>query len=432
MLGRGRTPTPLNSPKRTLARQRTVLSVLAAGALLTATACGSPGTGSAGTSESAVDIGLLTSITGALASTFGPDVEAGFKARVSAENDAGGVHGRKINVHVADDTSTPAGNVTAVQSLVRDDVLAVGSWSAYMFAGYRPLNQNGIPLVGGAFGAPQFGDPSLTNQFSVNGPLDPDYTPYDSFGKLLKAQGVTKMAAITYGTVPSAKSSTDSFKASAKAAGIEICYENYNVPPGGVDFTPIALAVKNAGCDGVGGAMVLSSQLALAQALRDAGVAVKGQFSTQGYEQHTLNTPQVLAAAQGVTFITPLSPVDDPNPGTKVMLDQLERYAHSTGIPSFGEFGGWLTADAIITGLKGAGPNPTRESFQNALRRITDYTAGGVLAGPTDFSLAAIGHGDSTMSGSKCWFAQRLTGSKFESVSGSTPFCGQPLPAGSR
>ncbi|ODV08709.1 MAG: hypothetical protein ABT15_02535 [Pseudonocardia sp. SCN 73-27] len=362
-----------------------------------------------------------------MASTFGPDVEAGFNARVSRENDAGGVNGRKLEVTVADDTSTAPGAVTAVQNLMRQDVFAVGSWSALMFNAYKPLNQAGIPLVGGAFGAPQFGDPSLTNQFSVFGPLDPAFPVYDSYGKLLKSLGVTKLASLGYGTVPSSKNSATAFAASAKAAGIAICYENYGLPSGGVDFTPVALAIKNAGCDGIYASMVSSSQLALAQSVRDSGVTLKGMVSTQGYEQRTLDDPRVREAAQGITFVNPMSLVAEPNAGMKTMLGDLQKYANSTGIPSFGEFGGWLTADALIAGLEAAGANPTRESFIDGLRKVSDYDAGGVLAGPTDFTVGQIGKGDSILSGSRCWFALTLVGDSFTPVNGTTPFCGDPV-----
>jgi branched-chain amino acid transport system substrate-binding protein len=299
-----------------------------------------------------------------------------------------------------------------------------------MFSAYKPLNQGGIPLVGGAFGAPQFADPTLTNQFSVFGPLDPTYPAYDSYGKLLKALGVTKLATLGYGTVPSSKNSATAFATSAKAAGIGICYENYSLPAGGVDFTPIALAIKAAGCDGVYASRVASSQLALAQSVRDSGVTLKGIVSTQGYEQTTLDDARVREAAQGITFVSPMSQVSDPNPGMQELLDDLKKYANSTGIPSFGEFGGWLAADAVITGIKASGQDVNRESFIKALRAVTDYTAGGVLAGPTDFSVEKIGHGDSVLSGSQCWFAQKLVGDSFRSVSGTTPFCGRPVAAG--
>lgn len=409
------------------ARRKVIGSAFVLCALLAVSACNSPSGADSGGTNSTINLGLITSVTGSLASTFGPDVVAGFNARVSAQNDAGGVNGRKIKVEVADDTSTPTGNLTAVQSLIGQNVFAVASWDAFMFASYKLLNQDGIPLLGGAFGSPAFGDPALTNQFSVFGPVDPRYPPYDSYGRLFKALGVTRLAALGYGTVPSSKLSAQAFAASAKAAGIDICYQDYGVPAGGVDFTPTALAIKNSGCNGVVAVFVESSELALATSLRDAGVNLKGMVSTQGYDQNTLNNPQARQAAQGLTVLSRMSPITSPNAGMKTMLHQLAEYAHSTGIPSFGEFGGWLTADALITGLNAAGKNPTRESFEKALRSVTDYTANGVLAGPTNFSLSKIGHGDSIMSGSLCWYPEKLTGATFESVSGSTPFCGSPV-----
>src|SRR4051812_36606035 len=72
-----------------------------------------------GITPDAITVGVVTSETG-VASSNNKGVAA-FKARIQAENDKGGVFGRKINVVEQDDTSTPAGNLTAVQKLVQQN-----------------------------------------------------------------------------------------------------------------------------------------------------------------------------------------------------------------------------------------------------------------------------------------------------------------------
>jgi energy-coupling factor transporter ATP-binding protein EcfA2 len=108
---------------------------LAAGAaLMVVAACSSSGSGGSGSggspnSGSPIKIGLITSLSGALAPQFA-GVNSDFKARIDVANAAGGVDGHKIEVSIADDAGSLQGNLTAAQSLVQSDhVLAVADES---------------------------------------------------------------------------------------------------------------------------------------------------------------------------------------------------------------------------------------------------------------------------------------------------------------
>jgi branched-chain amino acid transport system substrate-binding protein len=78
---------------------------------------------------------------------------------------------------------------------------------------------------------------------------------------------------------------------------------------------------------------------------------------------------------------------------------------------------GYLALTAFVAGLQAAGPNPTRQSFMQAMSKITNYDAGGLLA-PEKISFRNYAPATACL-----WVAQ-LKGEKFAVVPG-TPICSQ-------
>ena len=119
-------------------------------------------------------IGYITSLSGNAASTFG-DAEYGAKAYFDAINAQGGINGRKIDLVVQDDQSTPTGDLTATQQLVSEGVFAILNFSPYAFGGYKVAQEAGVPVIGGGFDGPEWGEQPNTNMFSYTGGYDPKY-----------------------------------------------------------------------------------------------------------------------------------------------------------------------------------------------------------------------------------------------------------------
>src|SRR5947209_2077882 len=71
-----------------------------------------------GVTDKAVTIGYISSQTGVAAATH-KNAHKSCQARVDAQNAAGGVNGRKINIEAIDDQSSGA-NLTAAQDLVQN------------------------------------------------------------------------------------------------------------------------------------------------------------------------------------------------------------------------------------------------------------------------------------------------------------------------
>ncbi len=344
-----------------------------------------------GITPTTIKIGYITDETGVASSTF-VDGPRGALARFDAQNAAGGIDGRQIQMVTVDGLSTPAGNLAAAQQLISKGVFAVIDYSSFTFGGYKALQAAGIPVTGWSFDGPEWGQEPNSNMFSYLPPISSTWNGqyyYPNYsGKFLASIGSKKPAGFAYGISPSSQASIKVIYAGASQTGLSKCYANYSVPFGGVDFTADVLAVKNAGCDSVSGSFVDASDDAMSTAISQAGLTNVQKLWYTGYDSNTLSNPATKAAFEGSYFETNII-WDTSNPPVAAMLDNLAKYDPSFkagDLPDFGLQGSYISADLMIKGLQIAGQNPTRKSFISNLRQVTNYTAGGILPSATSFA----------------------------------------------
>jgi len=377
-----------------------------------------------GVTEDTITIGLVTSVTGNAASTFA-DTADGVRARLEAENAKGGVYGRRLVLEVADDQSSPQTDLSAVQSLVEQkDSFAIVGYSPYLFGGFRYLQENGIPVVGSGFDGPEWHQQPNTNMFSYSA-TDSTKDAYTIYGEFLSRVGVTKMAGLGYGNSPSSSGSIKQLRASVEQAGIEMAYENLTVPFGGVDFTTYALDMKSAGIDGAACSCVQSSNLAMFTAIKQAQIPAKAMIAFSGPDNTVFGSPQSTSAAEGAFFQSAITPIVLETEATKEYVANLEQYAPSyeEGFPSFGQSGGYVSADLLIRGLWEAGQNPTRESFIEGLSGVSDYDADGLLATKIDFDRAKL----EELPDTACTYFVQVKNGEW-TVFDPEPICGERIP----
>jgi branched-chain amino acid transport system substrate-binding protein len=252
-------------------------AVLVVAACTAMAACGSsggsssPGSSSPGPSPAAggsktITIGFVTDLTGVASSGFLTS-KLGIDAYLNRVNAAGGVNGYKIKYILADDTSTPTGALTAVQKLVQqDNVFAIVENSSDFFGAEQYALAQGIPVVGSAIDGPYWGDPKDTNIFASVGVTNENYTT-GAAGQFMKSQGATKCASLGYASSPSSALAAAGFIKSCQMAGLTSGYLNTQFPFGSTNVGPIALAMKNAGIDGLYLPTVPSTSFALVIAL---------------------------------------------------------------------------------------------------------------------------------------------------------------------
>jgi branched-chain amino acid transport system substrate-binding protein len=405
-------------------------------AVMTATACSSSskapasgssaGTTSTGTSSSSsssggggtIKLGVITDSTGPASSGF-TTTEKGIKAYVDYVNGAGGVNGQKLSYVMADSTSTPAGALTAAQRLVQSDkVFAIIDVSSDFYGAAPYTLKQKIPVVGGAFDGPEWAVKANTNLFAAPGVND--YTKVGSAqGEYMKARGVTSCAAIGYSSSPSAQLAAKAFMKSCQAAGLKAGYIN-EVAFGSTDMGAIALAIKQAGVDGLYLPVVPNTGFALAGAHQQIGVKLKSVLFATGYGGDLLQSSAAVTAAQGYEFSTSGNPVEADTPATQLEVKNLAAVGVS-GPPTYAEQTAYLSMSAFVAGLKASGANPSRDTFMTAMRAVKGFDADGLLApGKVDFDSY-----DSLSTGG-CLFVAVLHASKFSVVPG-TPLCGHIL-----
>jgi branched-chain amino acid transport system substrate-binding protein len=412
-------------------RAKTLTAVVAGAALAaTLTACSSSehggSTAAAGTSASGgtIKIGVLTDSTGAASSGF-TTTEKGIKAYVDTVNGAGGVNGQKLSYVMGDTASSPAGALTAAQKLVQSDkVFAIVEVSSDFFGAEPYLLSQGVPVIGGAFDGPEWTDKTNTNLFSSIGVTD--FSKVSSVnGEYMKMRGVTNCGSIGYSSSKTSQASATAGNKSCVAAGLKATYLNNQIPFGSTDMGAVALAVKAAGVDGMMVPTVPNTAFALAAALKQIGVKLKSYLLLTGYGGDLLASSAAVAAGQGYEFSSVGQPVEANTPATQKLVTALSAVGVS-GPPTFAEQHAYVAMAALVSGLRAAGTNPSREAFTQALRGVKGFDADGLLApAKIDFdNYSAGGTGGSVIA--NCFFVAELNGTKFTPVPG-TPLCGKTL-----
>ncbi len=345
------------------------------------------------------------------------------EARFKAINAAGGINGRKITWVVDDTLSTPAGAETAAKDLVQNKgVFAVAELSSSFFGAAPYLAQAGIPVTGVALDGPEWYQKPNTNLFSTTGNAAASGPAYGD-GGFYKAIGATKISYVE-SNVSAAINQGKSVYDSIARDGLHACDKTI-VPLGSVNFTAYALSFKADGCNAAECACVLSSSLAMATALHQAGVTKVKIIFAAGPTQQIFQNAEDEAAAKGAFFPGIVSSPTYSNAASLAFLAQLKKYdaSYTGGLPDLGSADGWSVANLMVEGLRQAGANPTRASFITNLRKVTNWTDSGLTTGPINF--VHFGQNPPT----QCFSYVEFTGTKYVPFPPSgKAFCGAALP----
>ena len=297
--------------------------------------------------------------------------------------------------------------------------------SSLAFGGVKYLNQQGIPVTGAAVDGPEWGQQPYSNMFSVtvptSGPVGGVNYTYTNLGKFMKEVGMTSLAGAAIDSPSAIQALDDAFYA-ASLNGIKTCYKNTSIPFAAYDFTPLALSVKSASCNGLLGLMGLAGNVALSNAVKQGGSQAKQLYATS-YDQNLLDSPTALSASQGDYAEIPAVSFTPPNAAAEAMLANLQKYTPiKGGIPSLNIDYGYESADLMIEGLKQAGATPTRQAFISNLRMVSSYNANGLLPSPVSFTnFATVG----MLPATTCGYFVQIVGHAFVPVpSNGQPVCG--------
>jgi branched-chain amino acid transport system substrate-binding protein len=382
---------------------------------------------STGVTAKEIKVGYIYSKAGAAGSTFENAAE-GFNARVKAQNAKGGVTGRKISPEIVDDSGS-TNNLVAAQDLVQNrKVFLVVNNSPFAFLGYRYLLQNGVPMLGGGYDGNEYGQPGNEKLISILGNTAPVYgAQYQpGFVDLMKKKGATKVGTVSYGASASSTAAAKNLqKYAVPAAGLDPAYTNTTVDFGTTDVGPLVLGMKSAGVDAAYLPLVLSSNLAIIQTAAQNNLQFKLAVLATGYGQALLDQPASQTIGPEVLFAELWAPVELKNAATKQFQSDLTKYSSYRGVPDFGVYTGYLTADLMIKGLQAAGQNPTRDGYITATKGLNTWNAAGLSCQPVDVSTQGFGTVPKTLCS---WYLQIKNG-KFVPYPNKNPIKGNLIEA---
>jgi branched-chain amino acid transport system substrate-binding protein len=378
-------------------------------------ASGSPATCKGpGIKNGTIKVGVIQTASG------NPQVAADFKwaqkiaqARFNIENAKGGVNGYKLQTVAADDQNTATGNLAAARQLVeQDNVFGVVEITVFPGGSGDYLKAKNVPVTGWGTAEDPFGKDN--NVFGSSGGLpNPSTHMYTTATGFMKDTMGAKHIAIIGIDDPGAIAVSDADAKAAKSLGLKVLEEN--VPIAQSDFTGDVAKMKSAGVDAI---LLYTSPVAALSMIpeaKQAGLNAKFLLST-GYDSRFL---QVANTIQGVYFLTAYAPFEFNLRVHKTIKTAFAKDA--AGAPlGIAQLQAWISADLFVKGLQVAGGCPTRDSFITNLRKVTSYTAGGLLA-PIDESKALD-------TPTTCFYHVVVKGKAFVPVEKSgQPYCGKPV-----
>ncbi len=352
-----------------------------------------------GVSDTEIVIGTHTSLTGPVA-PWGVGSTNAVRLRFEAENDKGGIHGRKIRYIVEDHGYQVPRAVQAGNKLLTNDKIFL------MVAGLGTPMNNAILQKQIAMKVPNFGpftaaramsEPFDRYKFQV---LSTYYTQIRSGLKHFVEKKNVKAPCVMYQDTDFGQEIVDAARDQAKAMNLKISAESGHKPTD-TDFTGAITKLREAKCDLVlMGTIVRDTILPYATA-RKLGWNVDFLGSIATYEQ-------VVASAEGgvtngfyaMTSQTVAYADSVPAAAKPFMEAYKAKYGQD---PPFPAQLGYGIADITVEIMKRAGKDLTADSFVKAAEGIKDYRSpfGGSLIsfgpdkrnGAFDAHLAVIENG---------------------------------------
>ncbi|MGI8662348.1 MAG: ABC transporter substrate-binding protein [Acidimicrobiales bacterium] len=349
-----------------------------------------------GVTETAIKVGNITAVNGAL----GPDAFSpllrGSKLFFQAVNESGGINGRKVDFESCDDAENPNQDKSCAQKLIEGSgVFAMVGGSTDTFAAASYINGKGVPDIGYPIGNAYYKYPNLFAILGAKGyPRDGSavgvngtaYVQTGVYRHFKNQVGVSK-AAVLYYSIAISKTAGDFIAKGLDLEGIPVAY----TPGGGSGIIPTqqsydsdVIAMRDAGVDGIWNAIDIAGFQKLCLAMDRNSFTVKANVSTvQGWSQKVgrdFSAPcrnSIYANALSV----PYSQTSDPN--IAAITDAAARYDPQGYLHQWvvdGWAGGKLLADAVSS----MGPAPTRTGVVSYINALRDYTYGGLMA-PVDW-----------------------------------------------
>ncbi|WP_083419287.1 ABC transporter substrate-binding protein [Pseudofrankia sp. BMG5.36] len=371
-----------------------------------------------GITPTEVKAGMVWSDTGPGAATM-RSFRAGVDARFHVANEEdGGVYGRKVTYAWRDDQADQQLNLSAVQELLDQEKIfgliyapGAGTQSAKL------LQERSVPVTGIASDPVWLGMNNMFSWFYLgNGSST-------TTGRYVRDQGGTRAAVFAVDAIASSGDFAQQTAASLKANDVRVVKTFYIGEI--TSWQTVAQQIKANGIDALAGVLMPAGAAELLPELAKIGVTLgdglKVALMPLGYDNSNLT--QLGRALAGVSIFTDIQPFELDTADQRKFKQAMSDFAPEIQPPTQDAAAdGWISADLFLRGLEAAGTCPTRESFITGLRAVRDYDGAGMTPDASN-DLSTNFRQTST-----CYSAIKISkdGSRFEPTS-STATCGDVI-----
>lgn len=346
-----------------------------------------------GVTDTEIKIGVISDLSGP-AAIGGIGMADAITSYFMAVNEAGGIHGRKVNVIVEDCAYSPAKAVTAANKLMaKDGVFAlVSPWGTAPTTALFPIaKKDKIPIAPACTLATTVYDPLKKYVFAAG-------TNYVDQSLFIVDYAVNELK-MKKPKIAIFCQDDDWGKDHVK--GLEMARKKYDLPPivvqtykyDAVEFKSQVINLMKEKPD-----LVI-----VASAIKSGGMflqeAHKMNWKTTFIGSNTLGLLPTLKLAgpygQGLLIVNIFAMPDEDVPGMKELIAASKKYLGDKWMPAEIKIHpyyvyGWANAMIFAEGLKRAGKNLTREGLVTALESLKDFDLQGIM-GPVSYSAKSHG-----------------------------------------
>ena len=324
-----------------------------------------------------VVIGTFQALSGPYA-IIGQEMSKGMKAYFNWINSRGGIHGRKIELIIADDQLNPAKTVVEVKRLVEQDkvfaiVGGLGTYGCLAVMDY--LEQNKVPFVYQGAGASKLVIPPKKYIFGVQ----PDYTLEGTLiGKYVGEIAKFKNPAIVYMNNDIGLEGYVAFKAKLEDYKMKPVVEiSYN--PADTDYSGLVIKLIEKNSDVIVIYGLITDTIRWIKTIRDYGLGSKIITIYPNADPSFIKLAGKYAEGVIFTGWVPLATPDRP----EFVRDyqraiSIYQQTYPKEIMSSYAVAGFIAAEVFTEGLIRAGKNLTREGLVKALESFKNWN--GILA----------------------------------------------------
>ncbi len=334
-----------------------------------------------GVTDSEIRVGGVAAATNPLGGKYA-DSFKGVDAYFAMVNSEGGVDGRKLVLSSKRDDKM-ANNSSEVKGLIdQDNVFAALPIATLLFTGADQLVKANVPTFGWHINDEWQGsaaDPKL-NMFGQDGSYlclgcEQPSVPY--VAKMAKRHKIGLLGYNVPQSTECMQSWDKSFEKWGKEADAKVVFKDSSLSFGTTDLSVQVSKMKDAGVDMVITCMDTNGVVTLAKEIKKQQLDAI-QYLPNAYDQDLLDEYGDLFEGSYVyTSFTPLE--------SKDMTDGMKNYEkwikQVGGEESENSIVGWINADLFVKGLKAAGPDFDRQKVIDAINKMTDYDADGLLSG---------------------------------------------------